>query len=81
MALDLRLDVQRHQLTLKVVSVLGPSVSGSATPRAMAAIVTVHVWRMLPFSTVILLAGLTSIPTEVNGRRTSTGGPLARPSA
>ena len=26
----------------------------------------IHVWRMLPFSTVILLAGLTAIPSEVH---------------
>lgn len=32
----------------------------------MVAIIIVHVWRMLPFSTVILLAGLTSIPKEVH---------------
>lgn len=32
---------------------------------AMAAIITVHVWRMLPFSAVVLLAGLTSIPQEI----------------
>ncbi len=32
---------------------------------AMIAIITVHVWRMLPFSAVVLLAGLTSIPQEV----------------
>jgi multiple sugar transport system permease protein len=35
------------------------------TTLGMIAIVTIHVWRMLPFSTVILLAGLTSIPNEV----------------
>ncbi len=35
------------------------------TTLAMVAIITIHVWRMLPFSTVILLAGLTSIPNEV----------------
>src|SRR5207237_835838 len=29
-------------------------------------IIVIHVWRMLPFSTVILLAGLTSIPNEVH---------------
>lgn len=29
---------------------------------AMIAVITVHVWRLLPFATVILLAGLTSIP-------------------
>lgn len=32
---------------------------------AMAAVITVHVWRMLPFATVILLAGLTSIPKDI----------------
>jgi multiple sugar transport system permease protein len=32
---------------------------------AMIAIVAVHVWRMLPFSAVVFLAGLTSIPQEV----------------
>ena len=33
---------------------------------AMAAVIGVHVWRLLPFATVIILAGLTSIPKEVN---------------
>jgi multiple sugar transport system permease protein len=33
---------------------------------AMAAIITVHAWRLLPFATVIMIAGLASIPTEVN---------------
>lgn len=32
---------------------------------AMAAVITVHVWRLLPFATVILLAGLTSLPKDV----------------
>jgi multiple sugar transport system permease protein len=36
------------------------------TTLGMIAIVTVHVWRMLPFSTVIILAGLTSIPHEIH---------------
>ncbi len=45
----------------------------------MIAIITVHVWRMLPFSTVILLAGLTSIPTEVHEAADIDGaGPLAK---
>jgi multiple sugar transport system permease protein len=45
----------------------------------MIAIITVHVWRMLPFSTVILLAGLTSIPKEVHEAADLDGaGPLAR---
>lgn len=32
---------------------------------AMASIITVHVWRMLPLATVIMLAGLGSIPPDV----------------
>ena len=54
---------------LKVSGWLGPGQwyywLGDPT-LGMVAIITVHVWRMLPFSTVILLAGLTSIPNEVH---------------
>ena len=32
---------------------------------AMASIIAVHVWRMLPLATVIMLAGLTSIPLDI----------------
>jgi multiple sugar transport system permease protein len=32
---------------------------------AMFSIITVHVWRMLPLATVIILAGLTSIPQDI----------------
>ncbi len=32
---------------------------------AMGAIIAVHVWRMLPLATVIILAGLTSIPQDI----------------
>ncbi|HEY8416949.1 MAG TPA: sugar ABC transporter permease [Limnochordales bacterium] len=32
---------------------------------AMAAIITVHVWRMFPFATVILLAGHSALPKDV----------------
>jgi multiple sugar transport system permease protein len=32
---------------------------------AMAAIIFVHTWRIIPFATVIFLAGLASIPAEV----------------
>jgi multiple sugar transport system permease protein len=53
---------------LKVIGWLGPGEwyhwLGDPT-LGMIAIITIHVWRMLPFSTVILLAGLTSIPNEV----------------
>ena len=32
---------------------------------AMASVILVHAWRMIPFSTVILLAGLTSISRDI----------------
>lgn len=32
---------------------------------SLASVVVVHVWRMLPLSTIIILAGLTSIPQDV----------------
>src|SRR3954447_10268883 len=33
---------------------------------AMASIITVHVWRLLPFAVIIFLAGIASIPQEVD---------------
>jgi multiple sugar transport system permease protein len=37
------------------------------TPRAaMSSIITVQAWRTIPFATVIFLAGISSIPQEVN---------------
>jgi len=33
---------------------------------AMGSVITVHVWRLLPLATVILLAGLTSIPQDIH---------------
>lgn len=33
---------------------------------ALAAITTVHAWRLLPFATVIMIAGIASIPSEVD---------------
>src|SRR6266511_2946666 len=51
---------------LKVAGWLGPGQwyywLGDTT-LGMTAITTIHVWRTLPFSTVILLAGLASIPS------------------
>ncbi|MCL4876330.1 MAG: sugar ABC transporter permease [Anaerolineae bacterium] len=32
---------------------------------ALASVILVHVWRMLPLSTIIILAGLTSIPQDI----------------
>ena len=67
---------------LKVVGWLGPGQwyywLGDPT-LGMVAIITVHVWRLLPFSTVILLAGLTSIPAEVHEAADIDGaGPVAK---
>lgn len=67
---------------LKVVGWLGPGQwyywLGDAT-LGMIAIITIHVWRMLPFSTVIILAGLTSIPNEVHEAADIDGaGPLRK---
>ena len=33
---------------------------------AMASVITVHAWRLIPFATVIMIAGLASIPKEVD---------------
>jgi multiple sugar transport system permease protein len=33
---------------------------------ALATIITVHAWRIIPFATVIFIAGLASIPSEVD---------------
>jgi multiple sugar transport system permease protein len=33
---------------------------------AMGSIITIHAWRILPFATVIFMAGISSIPSEVN---------------
>jgi multiple sugar transport system permease protein len=67
---------------LKVVGWLGPGQwyywLGDPT-LGMAAIIVIHVWRMLPFSTVILLAGLTSIPAEVHeAADIDAAGPFAK---
>ncbi len=53
---------------LRAVHILGPRDFPQwlgVTKLAMAAIITVHVWRTLPFAAVVLLAGLTSIPQEI----------------
>jgi len=67
---------------LKVSGWLGPGQwyywLGDPT-LGMLAIIVIHVWRMLPFSTVILLAGLTSIPKEVHeAADIDAAGPFAK---
>ncbi len=51
---------------LHLVSRFNPPQWLGEPNKAMAAIITVHAWRLLPFATVIMIAGLASIPTEVN---------------
>jgi multiple sugar transport system permease protein len=50
------------------VHILGPTSDPQWTGEpnlAMAAIITTHAWRLLPFATIIIIAGLASIPKEV----------------
>ena len=52
--------------TLKVVGLLEGWFYWFGDPTlAMIAIITVHVWRMFPFATVIVLAGMTALPQEI----------------
>jgi len=53
---------------LRAVHILGPTEFPQwlgVPTLAMAAVITVHVWRTFPFSAVVILAGLTSIPQEI----------------
>ena len=67
---------------LKVIGFLGPGQwyywLGDTT-LGMIAIIVIQVWRLLPFATVILLAGLTAIPREVHEAADLDGArPLAK---
>ncbi len=48
-----------------VVNAFNPPMWLGEPKLAMASVILVHSWRMIPFSTVILLAGLTSIPSDI----------------
>ncbi len=53
----------------RAVHVLGPQENPQWTGEpnlAMAAIITAHAWRLIPFATIIIIAGLASIPKEVD---------------
>ncbi len=55
--------------SLQAVGLIGPGerLMWLGVPNlAMGSIVTVHVWRILPLATVIVLAGLTSIPQDIH---------------
>ena len=50
---------------LHVVNPFTPPMWLGEPSLAMGSVILVHAWRMIPFSTVILLAGLTSIPKDI----------------
>ena len=55
--------------TLRAAHLIGPQqwpIWLGTPDLAMASIITVQVWRMLPLATVIILAGLSSIPQEIH---------------
>jgi multiple sugar transport system permease protein len=52
--------------TLKVMGLLQGWLYWFGDPTlAMLAIIAVHVWRMFPFATVIVLAGMSSVPQDI----------------
>lgn len=55
--------------TLRWAGLLGPNqwpIWLGQPNLAMGSIIAVHVWRMLPLATVIILAGLSSIPQDIH---------------
>jgi multiple sugar transport system permease protein len=55
--------------TARAVGILGPNewpIWLGQPNLAMASIIAVQVWRILPLATVIILAGLTSIPQDIH---------------
>ena len=55
--------------TARAIGLFGPGVWPiwlGQPDLAMASIITVHVWRLLPLATVIVLAGLSSIPQDIH---------------
>jgi multiple sugar transport system permease protein len=55
--------------TARAIGLLGPDqwpIWLGQPNLAMASIIGVHVWRMLPLATVIVLAGLSSIPQDIH---------------
>lgn len=55
--------------TLRAVGIFGPHtwpIWLGQPDLAMSSIILVHTWRLLPLATVILLAGLTSIPNDIH---------------
>jgi multiple sugar transport system permease protein len=51
---------------LHLVSAISPPQYLAEPTKAMGAVIAVHAWRIIPFAVVIFLAGLASIPKEVD---------------
>ena len=60
-------------LGLHVIDPLDPPQWLGRPNLAMASLIMVHTWRILPFATVIFIAGLSSIPAEVDDAATVDG--------
>ena len=52
-------------IRMHLVNAFSPPMYLGEPKLAMASVILVHVWHMLPFSTVILLAGWTAIPKDI----------------
>lgn len=62
-------------------TLFGPSIHMNFLGKeflAMASVTLVHVWRVLPLATVILVAGLTSIPNDLIDQAKVDGGSFMR---
>jgi multiple sugar transport system permease protein len=67
--------------TLEALGLIGPNewFMWLGVPRlAMGSVIAVHVWRILPLATVILLAGLSSIPQDIHDAAQVDGAGLWR---
>ncbi len=68
--------------TLQAAHIIGPTdwpMWLGEPMLAMFSVIAVHAWRLLPFSTIIILAGLNSIPQEIQDAASIDGvGPLRR---
>ena len=65
-------------IRLGLISAPGPNWLGMST-YAMAAVITVNVWRGLPFFAITVLAGLVSIPREYYEAAEVDGASIVRP--
>ena len=59
---------------LRLVDPMNPPMWLGEPRLAMLSVILVHTWRTLPFATVILLAGLTSIPRDIPEAAAVDGG-------